>query len=499
MTLNCSSAPPAIDSDVRGLDSRRAHANGDLKAPSHHTYRPDIDGLRAIAVLSVVIFHAFPARFAGGFIGVDMFFVISGFLISSIIFNGLEQNNFSFVSFFSRRIKRIFPGLILVLLASLLFGWFALLPDEYRQLGKHIASGAGFIANFVFWGESGYFDNVAETKPLLHLWSLGIEEQFYLVWPFILWIAWGWRLNILGVTLGIFAVSFALNVWTVHWDTVAAFYSPQTRFWELLAGSILAYTALYRRSADTFIATSQNNRPPQVSFLRARKSIRNKICCALSILGVALILIGFSIVSKEQRFPGWWAMLPTAGTIMIISAGTKSWLNHQFLSNRVLVWFGLISFPLYLWHWPLLAFCRIVEGGIPSPQVRIAAILTSIGLAWLTFTFVEKPIRRFKHDRMAAFVLLLFLVFTGFGGFVCYEWGGFKYRSSLSSTSLNEAINAEFVGPLWKYTKNDLCQERYPFKESAEYSWWFCMANKDENPSLLLLGNSFAKIGRAHV
>ena len=153
---------------------------------SHPKYRPDIDGLRAIAVLSVVCFHAFPDLLKGGFIGVDIFFVISGFLISTIIFENLDKGTFSFSEFYSRRIKRIFPALLLVLIACYSFGWFALLADEHKQLGKHIAAGAGFVSNFVFWNESGYFDNAAETKPLLHLWTLGIEEQFYIIWPLLL-------------------------------------------------------------------------------------------------------------------------------------------------------------------------------------------------------------------------------------------------------------------------------------------------------------------------
>ncbi len=213
--------------------------------PEHPRYRADIDGLRAIAVLSVVGFHAFPYWVHGGFIGVDIFFVISGFLISRIILASLEQDRFSFVEFYSRRIRRIFPALLLVLLASLAFGWFTLLADEYAQLGKHIAGGAGFTSNFLLWNESGYFDNSAETKPLLHLWSLSIEEQFYIVWPLMLWIMRNQRFNLLRIALFAAAlITFLFNVIQIHIDPTAAFYSPQTRFWELLIGSILACSAL---------------------------------------------------------------------------------------------------------------------------------------------------------------------------------------------------------------------------------------------------------------
>lgn len=188
-----------------------------MKEKSQHksfNYRPDIDGIRALAVLAVFIFHAFPKAMRGGFIGVDVFFVISGFLISSIIFTQLEKGTFSFLEFYSRRIRRIYPVLLSVLISCLIFGWFFLMNDEYAQMGKHVAGGAGFISNFILWFESGYFDNAANTKPLLHLWSLGIEEQFYIVWPLLLWLAWKKRLNLFTVSLVIAVISFVLNL---HW------------------------------------------------------------------------------------------------------------------------------------------------------------------------------------------------------------------------------------------------------------------------------------------
>ena len=170
---------------------------------SHPKYRPDIDGLRAVAVLSVLGFHAFPAVFPAGFIGVDIFFVISGYLISSIIFENLDHGSFSSGTFYGRRIKRIFPALAAVLLSCLVFGWFALLADEFKQLGKHAAAGAGFVSNFFLWQESGYFNNAAETKPLLHLWSLAIEEQFYIFWPLIVWVTWKRKTLFLIVFIGL--------------------------------------------------------------------------------------------------------------------------------------------------------------------------------------------------------------------------------------------------------------------------------------------------------
>lgn len=361
---------------------------------SHPKYRPDIDGLRAVAVLSVVAFHAFPSWLAGGFIGVDIFFVISGFLISTIIFENIENGTFSFKEFYARRIVRIFPALILVLTACLLVGWLALLSDELSQLGKHVVSGAAFISNFIFWNEAGYFDRSAETKPLLHLWSLGIEEQFYVIWPFILWMAWKKKVNFLLLTMILVVISFYLNISNFKTDPVATFYSPQTRFWELLSGSIMAWG------------------------LRHIKY--NKIYSNLfSLIGAILIIFGFIFISKDMGFPGYWAIVPVSGTLLFIIAGPHAWLNRYFLSNKVAVWFGIISFPLYLWHWPLLSFVRIVEGELPSREVRIAVVVLSIILAWLTYQFIERPLRFRKKLKIITWALMiLMMIMAVFGGYL---------------------------------------------------------------------------------
>ena len=381
------------------------------KATSHLTqpkYRADIDGLRALAVLSVVGFHAFPKWVKGGFIGVDIFFVISGFLISTIIFDNLERNRFSFVEFYSRRVKRIFPALLLVLIASFAFGWFALPPDEYKQLGKHIAAGAGFISNLVLWNESGYFDDAAETKPLLHLWSLGIEEQFYIVWPFLLWFARKRRFTLLLITVTVAGVSFALNIFKIHSDPVATFYSLQTRLWELSLGSILAYLALFNQSA----------------LQRIQLQYRN----VQSLCGCALLAVGILVITVARAFPGWWALLPTLGTALVISAGPQAWINRSVLSNGVFVWFGLISYPLYLWHRPLLTFAHVVEEDIPSPKIRITAVVVSILLTWLTYEMLEKPIRFGKHGKAKTIALIVLMTVVGFVGYNCFRSDGFVSR-----------------------------------------------------------------------
>lgn len=379
---------------------------------THPPYRADIDGLRAIAVLAVVGFHAFPDMVGGGFIGVDVFFVISGFLISTIIFENLERNSFSFIEFYSRRIKRIFPALLVVLVASFLFGWFALFADESKQLSKHIVRGALFISNFTLWRESGYFDNSAETKPLLHLWSLGIEEQFYIIWPLLLWCAWKKRFNLLFVTLAITAISFALNIWKADSDVVAAFYSPQTRFWELLSGSCLAHVALF------------NERVLQ-RFKIGSDSLQS--CC-----GAALLVAGVTFITKERAFPGWWALLPTVGAVLIISAGAQAWFNRAVLSHRLLVWFGLISFPLYLWHWPLLAFARVIESETPAVEVRFAAVSISVVLAWLTYRLIEGPVRFGKPGRARVTALVALMLAVGLVAGLNQEKGGLLWKEGMS-------------------------------------------------------------------
>jgi peptidoglycan/LPS O-acetylase OafA/YrhL len=303
-------------------------------------YRRDIDGMRAVAVVAVIAFHAFPSSLKGGFIGVDIFFVISGFLISSILFSGLERNKFSFAEFYIRRAKRIFPSLSLMLIGCLVFGWFALLADEYRLLGKHVFAGAGFVSNWLLLSEKGYFDKASETKPLLHLWSLGIEEQFYLLWPFLLWVGRKIRLNLLVVIGAVLIASFVINVLYIRSDPVSMFYTPQSRFWELLIGATLAYLSLHHRGFFS-------------SFNRVVQEL-------LSGTGMALIVVGLVVLTSAHKFPGLWALLPTMGTALVIAAGPKAWLNRNILSNPVFVWIGLVSYPLYLWHWPLLCFPRIV-------------------------------------------------------------------------------------------------------------------------------------------
>jgi peptidoglycan/LPS O-acetylase OafA/YrhL len=340
----------------------------------HPQYRRDIDGLRAIAVLSVVGFHAAPGRIPGGFIGVDIFFVISGYLISTIIAQNLGASTFSFATFYQRRVKRIFPALLAVLTMCLVSGSLLLTTDEYKELAKQIASGAGFYSNFLFWAQSGYFDSDAAMKPLLHLWSLSIEEQFYIVWPLLLWTLGKRSVPLLWATIILALLSFGANLFVVSRDTVASFYSPLTRSWELLSGAILAISALHY--------------PDRVSAMASRYKH------ALSFTGAGLVLAGLILINEKREFPGAWALLPVLGTTLLIAATEQAWFNRVILSQRVLVWFGLISYPLYLTHWPLLSFMRILESDEVPQLQRLAAVAAAIVFAWMLYTWIETPLRR---------------------------------------------------------------------------------------------------------
>lgn len=395
----------------------------------HPKYRADIDGLRAVAVLSVVVYHAFPSLLKGGFVGVDIFFVISGFLISTIIFSSLERDSFSFFVFFCRRIRRIFPALLLVLISCYAFGWFTLLADEYKQLGKHIAAGAGFVSNFVLWGESGYFDAAAETKPLLHLWSLGIEEQFYIVWPLLLWLAWKKKFNLFRIAIALAFLSFGLNLSKYRVNGVADFYSPQTRFWELLAGSLLAYVTINKFQALTRFGATLNSWLGKAIYAQPPEAKGNVFQNVQSIFGALLIALGLIYITKEKPFPGTWAILPVLGAVSIIAAGANSWFNRTVLSNRIMVWFGTISFPLYLWHWPVLSFAKIIEGGEPEKIIRIAAVVIAIVLSWFTYKFIEHPLRFGKHERIKVYFLASLMIALGCLGYFTYQRDGLAFRA----------------------------------------------------------------------
>jgi peptidoglycan/LPS O-acetylase OafA/YrhL len=464
------------------LKNQNINYAGNLPCLTHPKYRPDIDGLRAVAVLSVVGFHAFPFWVKGGFIGVDIFFVISGYLISTIIFENLENNSFNFIEFYSRRIKRIFPALLTVLIASFIVGWFVLLADEYRQLGKHIAAGSGFVSNLILWGESGYFDNAADTKILLHLWSLGIEEQFYIFWPLLLWTAFKVRLNWLALTFAVVVISFILNIRGINSDAIATFYSPQTRFWELLIGAILAYNVVNRQSILLKIELWVGGifGAEQVLY-KESKFLQN----VPSILGVGFIAAGVLLITRESVFPGYWALLPTIGAALIISSSLNAWVNRVILSNRILVWFGLLSYPLYLWHYPVLTFIRVVDGEMPTRSMRIAAVFISIVLAWLTYKFIENPVRLGKHSNSRLLTLLFSMVIVGYAGYYTYKQDGLRFRSAETEYIKND-------GDIGNITYKKYFDKRFYPYAGLPGDKRCIQSNKNGEVSIAILGDSHA-------
>jgi len=344
-------------------------------------YRPDIDGLRAIAVLGVVLFHAFPNIITGGYVGVDVFFVISGYLITSIITKNYQNGTFSYADFYLRRFKRLFPALITVLLTCIVIGWYTMLPSEYEQLALHSLSGLGFVANISLYLESGYFDTDTETKALMHLWSLGIEEQFYLLWPLTLGLLVKINGRLPQWTLALLVTSYASSVLLTAGHPEASFFLIHTRAWELLAGALLAVT-----------------RPDA-----------GKLSHLLSPAGLLIIFLSYLALDKDSIFPGWVALFPVMGAFLVIYPVKTQTLAGDILSSRLLTYVGKISFPLYLWHWPLLAYLRLVKPEAGSLAVLLVLFL-AILLSVLTYHFIEGFFRHGNKSRTTVLAALTVIV-----------------------------------------------------------------------------------------
>ena len=393
------------------------------------TYRSDIDGLRAVAVLAVLAFHALPQVLPGGFVGVDIFFVISGYLISSILYSSLQHQQFSLLNFYSRRIRRIFPALITVFIASFAMGWYFFYADEFINLGRHMISSAAFIQNWMLASESGYFDTSAEIKPFLHLWSLGVEEQFYIIWPLLLWGAWKLRINLLKLTFICLAASFAWNIYELYFaQSTIAFYLPQVRFWELLIGAVLAYTHLNPISGSSRFTAALG---------LANENVR-------SIIGATLLLLSFFFINSQRVFPGFWAILPALGAVLLISAGPNAILNRSVLSNKAAVWFGKISYPLYLWHWVLLVYLRILEPDLfAKVKFRLFALALAVLLSWLSFRFIEKPLRFGADGKQKTWFLIATMICIIFLGREIQNQSGMGYRFTASAAYLGGDFQAQ--------------------------------------------------------
>jgi peptidoglycan/LPS O-acetylase OafA/YrhL len=380
---------------------------------SRKAYRADIDGLRAIAVLAVVFYHAAPGFFPGGFAGVDIFFVISGYLITSIIVREIFESKFTYRDFYARRARRLLPSLLVVLFATTVAGWPLLFIDEFNQLTKHVAAGIGFASNLIVWGEVGYFDNAAESKPLLHLWSLGVEEQFYLIWPIVIGVAFRLRWRMTYVTSVLFAGSFFYSLHASAGGSGAAYFSPLSRFWELAVGSMLA------------VGLSS---PWSCNANRDRRPASRVMTEVLAFGGLVMTVGSIWVIDKSTTFPAPWALMPVGGAALLIGVGMRSRLAEYALSSRPMVSCGKISYSMYLWHWPLLSYCHIMADGAPSRVVRVSAVVLSIILAWVTTRLVERPIRFAPANRggvvrwMCALAVIMFVM-----NVAAFSVGGERY------------------------------------------------------------------------
>lgn len=355
-------------------------------------YRSEIDGLRALAVVPVILFHAGFNAFSGGFVGVDVFFVISGYLITTILLNDLEAGKFSIVHFYERRARRILPALFLVMFACLPFAWFWLLPQDMKSFSQSLVAVSVFASNILFWRTSGYFDTATELKPLIHTWSLSVEEQYYVLFPLFLFFAWRlgkrWTVGILAVVA---LVSLGLAQWGAYAKPAFTFYMLPTRAWELLIG---AFVAFYY---------SEHN-------IKKHKYWASELG---SLLGFALITYATFAFTEKTPFPSLYALVPTIGAALIIVFATNKTLIGKLLSTKPFLWIGLISYSAYLWHQPLFAFARQRSIYETSQELLAALAIITLPLAFLTWRFVERPFRN-KHQVSRRRIFIISTIVSGF-------------------------------------------------------------------------------------
>ncbi len=427
-------------------------------------YRREIDGLRAIAVLPVILFHAGFQTFSGGFVGVDVFFVISGYLITTIILAELEQGKFSIANFYERRARRILPALFLVMLVCIPFAWFWLLPSDMEDFSDSLVAVSMFLSNILFWSESGYFDTAAELKPLLHTWSLAVEEQYYVLFPLFLMLLWRlgarWILLLLGA---VFVTSLAVAQWAAYAKPIMAFYLLPTRGWELLIG---AFAAFY---------LSKDNR---IEFSKGLSETGGWV-------GVAFIFYAIFGYSKTTPFPGFYALVPTVGAVLVILFATQQTTVGKFVGNKGFVGVGLISYSAYLWHQPLFAFARHRSLVEPSQIELLLLSALALVLAFFSWKFIERPFRnrgRFKRRSIFFASVVCSLLFITFGK-IGHDTDGYKERFDLAFFAKipDKRIFEEQVKDCWQIV------ERTP---SVNYSC--SLGDKSGPTTFALLGDSHA-------
>jgi peptidoglycan/LPS O-acetylase OafA/YrhL len=387
---------------------------------SFFRYRPDIDGLRAVAIVPVVFYHAGITPFQGGYVGVDVFFVISGYLITSLILSEMARREFTITGFYERRIRRIFPALFVLMGFTIVIGWMILAPEDYKLLGQSVFATTFFASNIFFWRHSGYFDVPASELPLLHTWSLAVEEQFYVFFPvYLLLISRFLRHRRNQITLGICILSFAMNALTVRFHPHAAFFLTSHRIWELLIGALLAMQVLPKVQSPVLWNVTGAG-------------------------GLGLIFIAVFTFSNSTPFPGFAALLPVAGTAAVIWTGaSNSSAITDLLSHRVFVFIGKISYSLYLWHFPLLAFAGYVSVNGLTFGERLATIAVSVLLAVGSWTLIEQPVRRrlwvFGKQRVVFATAAATLCVMAAASLITYRAQGFPGRLNVAELRILNA------------------------------------------------------------
>ena len=410
------------------------------------TYRPEIDGLRAVAVLPVILFHAGTRFFSGGYVGVDVFFVISGYLITSIILNEMEQRRFSVSRFYERRARRILPGLFFVTLCCLPFAWMWSLPDELRRFGQGLMAISTFSSNIYFWRTTDYFAPAVENQPLLHTWSLAVEEQYYLLFPLFLMFCFRFGRKTLFWLIATIAVSSILfSEWGWRNSSIANFYLLPSRAWELLAGSLLALIP-----ASTSVALRQKGWLSEIG--------------ALS--GLCLIIFAILRFDASTPFPSLYTIVPVAGAVLIISFVNVSTVTGAILASRPFVGLGLISYSAYLWHQPVFAFARMNGFKNDSRIIKALLVLTILLLAWLSWRFIEDYFRRPRLRQKTIFLLSsLSLTVLLAIGFAIHANAGFPSRF-LSIYKNYPEDDRQFTQDLlrWENKENDnrFCKNAKP-------------------------------------
>ncbi len=416
-------------------------------------HRNDIDGLRAVAVLPVILFHAGFETFSGGYVGVDVFFVISGFLITTIILNEKEKGTYSIVNFYERRARRILPALFLVMFLSLIFAWFFLFPKDMKDFSQSLASVSLFSSNILFWSETGYWGAANELKPLLHTWSLAVEEQYYLLFPLLITAIWRFGKNYIFYSLiGIALISLSLAQLGSSQYPTATFFLLPTRGWELAIGALVSYNFIYQRREN-----------------KSSKILNN----LLSLVGFMMIVYAIFVFDEKTPFPSLYTLLPTIGTALIILYSSSNTLIGKILSNKVLVGIGLISYSLYLWHQPLFAFYRYISIETSSLDY-IYLLCLSILLAYLSLRFIEKPFRRKNYISRKSIYIFSFLgsLFFLIIGITGHFTNGFEKRFSNTTSIINIDKRLSPVQGLNKDCHSFPLSEKCQTNEKAEILVW---------------------------